>query len=118
MDRDLAHPIHQQFCSNCGLAAAGSKLSDRSLCWHKGLDFPMKFEWDPRKAESNLGKHGVSFDEVASVFLDRLAFQALIQITLPANCGILPLGCPAWADYWLFRIRIGPTQFESSMPVA
>jgi uncharacterized DUF497 family protein len=35
----------------------------------------MKFEWDPRKAESNLRKHGVSFDEAASVFLDRLALS-------------------------------------------
>jgi uncharacterized DUF497 family protein len=35
----------------------------------------MKFEWDPRKAEVNLRKHGVSFDEAASVFLDRLALS-------------------------------------------
>jgi hypothetical protein len=31
------------------------------------------FEWDPEKAEANLRKHGVSFDEAASVFLDPLA---------------------------------------------
>jgi len=30
----------------------------------------MKFEWDPRKADSNLNKHGVSFQEAASVFGD------------------------------------------------
>lgn len=35
----------------------------------------MKFEWDPRKAETNLRKHGVSFDEAASVFLDCLALS-------------------------------------------
>lgn len=35
----------------------------------------MKFEWDPRKAEINLRKHGVSFDEAASVFLDRFALS-------------------------------------------
>jgi len=35
----------------------------------------MKFEWDPRKAEINRRKHGVSFDEAASVFLDRLALS-------------------------------------------
>jgi uncharacterized protein len=35
----------------------------------------MKFEWDPRKAEINLRKHGVSFDEAGSVFLDRLALS-------------------------------------------
>lgn len=35
----------------------------------------MKFEWDPRKAESNFRKHGVSFDEAGSAFLDRLALS-------------------------------------------
>ncbi len=30
----------------------------------------MRFDWDRRKAQSNLRKHGVSFDEAASVFLD------------------------------------------------
>ena len=35
----------------------------------------MNFEWDPRKAEINLRKHGVSFDEAGSVFLDRLALS-------------------------------------------
>lgn len=29
-----------------------------------------RFEWDPRKAEENLGKHGVSFEEASSVFYD------------------------------------------------
>jgi hypothetical protein len=33
----------------------------------------MKFEWDPEKAESNLRKHGVSFEEAMSVFKDALA---------------------------------------------
>lgn len=31
------------------------------------------FEWDTPKALANVGKHGVSFDEAASVFLDQLA---------------------------------------------
>ena len=35
----------------------------------------MKFEWDLRKAEINLHKHGVSFDEAGSVFLDPLALS-------------------------------------------
>ena len=33
----------------------------------------MEFEWDDSKAEANLRKHGVSFDEAASVFGDPLA---------------------------------------------
>jgi uncharacterized DUF497 family protein len=28
------------------------------------------FEWDPRKAAHNLGKHGVSFEEAQTVFDD------------------------------------------------
>jgi uncharacterized protein len=28
------------------------------------------FEWDPEKAQGNLEKHGVTFEEAASVFLD------------------------------------------------
>ena len=32
----------------------------------------MKFERNPVKAAANLGKHGISFDEGATVFLDRL----------------------------------------------
>jgi uncharacterized DUF497 family protein len=31
------------------------------------------FEWDDRKAEYNLQKHGVSFSEAATVFYDPLA---------------------------------------------
>jgi len=33
----------------------------------------VRFTWDARKAAANLRKHGVSFDEAASVFADPLA---------------------------------------------
>ena len=33
----------------------------------------MKFEWDRGKAETNLQKHGVSFEEAVTVFYDPLA---------------------------------------------
>lgn len=35
----------------------------------------MKFEWDPSKAAANLAKHGITFDEGATIFLDRLALS-------------------------------------------
>jgi hypothetical protein len=35
----------------------------------------MNFEWDPKEAEANVGKHGVSFDEAATVFLDPMAMS-------------------------------------------
>lgn len=37
----------------------------------------LRFTWDPRKAEANLAKHGVSFHEACQVFGDPLA------ITIP-----------------------------------
>ena len=33
----------------------------------------MRFEWDRKKAESNIRKHGVSLDEAVTVFYDPLA---------------------------------------------
>ena len=35
----------------------------------------MEYEWDSSKAAANQQKHDVSFDEAASVFLDRLAIS-------------------------------------------
>ena len=33
----------------------------------------LQFEWDPKKAEANLAKHGISFEEAITVFADPLA---------------------------------------------
>jgi len=33
------------------------------------------FEWDPRKAEANADKHGVSFSDALTVFLDANALD-------------------------------------------
>jgi uncharacterized DUF497 family protein len=33
----------------------------------------LRFEWDPDKAAENLAKHGVSFEEAATVFRDALS---------------------------------------------
>ena len=33
----------------------------------------MRFEWDPKKAAKNLKKHGVAFQEAATVYGDPLA---------------------------------------------
>ena len=33
----------------------------------------MRFEWDPKKAESNRKKHGITFQEASTVFGDPLA---------------------------------------------
>jgi len=34
---------------------------------------PLRFEWDSRKAASNVAKHGITFDEASTVFGDPLA---------------------------------------------
>ncbi|MEA1969697.1 MAG: BrnT family toxin [Thermodesulfobacteriota bacterium] len=36
---------------------------------------PLKFEWNPKKAKKNIEKHGVSFDEAATVFSDPLSMN-------------------------------------------
>ncbi len=35
----------------------------------------LRFEWDPAKAEANIRKHGVSFEEAISVFYDECAVE-------------------------------------------
>ncbi len=42
------------------------------------------FEWDAEKAKANLQKHGVSFDEAATVFFDPLS----ITIPDPLHSGV------------------------------
>jgi uncharacterized protein len=37
----------------------------------------MKFEWDPVKNQSNLAKHGISFEKAVSAFDDPFAVVAL-----------------------------------------
>jgi hypothetical protein len=34
---------------------------------------PLKFEWDSRKARSNLSKHGIGFEEASTIFGDFLS---------------------------------------------
>jgi uncharacterized DUF497 family protein len=34
---------------------------------------PLTFEWDSRKARSNLAKHGVGFEEASTIFGDPLS---------------------------------------------
>ena len=35
--------------------------------------FLYEFEWDPVKASANINKHGLDFEQAATVFLDPLA---------------------------------------------
>lgn len=40
----------------------------------------IRFEWDSKKAKSNIEKHGVSFEEASTVFYDEDAVLFMIQI--------------------------------------
>ena len=33
---------------------------------------PLEFEWDPKKAAANVAKHGIAFEDAATVFGDPL----------------------------------------------
>ncbi len=53
------------------------------------------YEWDPKKAKANLRKHGVSFENAATVFLDpsdkHLGINEYIgwqEVTRLLNCKI------------------------------
>ena len=48
--------------------------ADQALTANIGEILTQRFEWDEIKAASNLRKHGVSFEEAASVFSDALAY--------------------------------------------
>lgn len=42
---------------------------------HGFADMALTFEWDERKAGSNLAQHGASFEEAATVFSDSLSLD-------------------------------------------
>jgi uncharacterized DUF497 family protein len=50
------------------------------------------FEWDPRKAQTNADKHGVTFDEAVTVFLDTDALDGPDHRHSTAEARFLRLG--------------------------
>jgi hypothetical protein len=42
----------------------------------------IEFEWDDEKAESNLNKHGVSFEEGATIFNDPRGLDSIARVPL------------------------------------
>jgi uncharacterized protein len=61
------------------------------------------FEWDSTKAKENFGKHGISFDHAAEVFLD------------PFMLSIYDEGHSATEDRW---ITMGKDRHETVLVVA
>jgi uncharacterized protein len=64
------------------------------------------FEWDPAKALSNLQKHGVSFDQAATVFMDELALTVYDRASSEGEERWFTLGCVPAAGSWLWRTRM------------
>lgn len=59
--------------NNRGCPLFSLKFSKRGIESTDTIKYGMEFEWDPRKAKQNLGKHGISFDEAVTVFYDPLS---------------------------------------------
>ena len=58
-------------------------------------------EWDPRKAEANAAKHGVSFDEAVTMFSTPMPWMARTCSTRRPKCGTCgwaepPTGACSW----------------------
>ena len=64
-----------------GLATNPTSCADIQVCYTCSV----RFTWDSKKAASNLRKHGVSFEEAATVFADPLAAMLEEQWTLSAR---------------------------------
>lgn len=65
----------------------------------------MQFEWDEQKAEANLKKHEVSFDEAKTVFDDLLFIIFADLIILLKKIVLLLWASQIKIGYWLFLIR-------------
>lgn len=57
---------------------------------------PLKFEWDENKAETNLAKHGVRFDDATTIFGD----ASSITISDPAHSELEPRLITIGTSYW------------------
>ncbi|MFI5182004.1 MAG: BrnT family toxin [Thermoanaerobaculia bacterium] len=56
----------------------------------------MIFEWDPRKAVSNLRKHAVGFPEAATIFLDALAWTFPDPDHSETESRFITIGLSSW----------------------
>jgi uncharacterized DUF497 family protein len=55
-----------------------------------------RFEWDAFKARANVSKHGVTFDEAKSVFIDRWAIETYDREHSVYEDRLLIIG---WSDH-------------------
>lgn len=67
----------------------------------------IKFDWDPEKAEINLKKHNVSFEEAKTVFYDPNAKLIADPDHSEEEDRFIILGISNILKCWLFAIVIG-----------
>ena len=53
----------------------------------------LNFEWDPQKAEANVKKHGVSFEEAVTVFGDPLSVTIGDPLNSAGEHRFVIMGC-------------------------
>jgi uncharacterized DUF497 family protein len=75
----------------------------------------MRFDWDSKKAQSNLRKHGVSFDEAATVFLDPHAVSGPDPDHSASEERYITFGYSRLGQLLAVATRTDLAQFESSM---
>jgi uncharacterized DUF497 family protein len=73
----------------------------------------IEFEWDPNKAEKNIKKHQVSFNEAATVFGDPLSMTFYDPIIRLTKTRISLLGYHALENCSLFHMQIEATAYVS-----
>ncbi|MCB1606343.1 MAG: BrnT family toxin [Xanthomonadales bacterium] len=77
----------------------------------------LSFEWDSEKAESNLRKHGVSFEEARTVFADESGRLIADPDHSDDEDRFILLGLSANFGFWWLPIATGrETPFASSPP--
>ena len=72
---------------------------------------PLSFEWDERKAKSNLAKHGVSFEEAATGFGDPSSLTIPDSVHSQVEARSIVLGQSHHGNCWLSCTRNGVTIF-------
>ncbi len=76
----------------------------------------LSFEWDAKKARTNEGKHGVSFNEAATAFGDPLSVTIPDPDHSATRIGAFSSGQRTKAGSWLWSTPLAATMCASSAP--
>lgn len=70
------------------------------------------FEWNPQKADRNIEKHGVSFEEASTVFRDPLSLIIDDPLHSTAEVRMVQIGISHKIGIWLWFIPKEMIKFE------